>query len=67
MGSMLPYIAAPWILWVWACSIFLMIQIVNGGETMPFLPPMTGNGLYHIKIAMTGGWVIIVLSTLMDV
>jgi len=42
-------------------------SMVNGGKTLPFLPPMTGNGLYHIKIAMTGGWFILVLSKLMDV
>ena len=27
-------------------------------KTMPFLPPMTGHGLFvpHIKMVMTGGW-----------
>ena len=30
------------------------------GKTMPFLPPMTGNGKFMppIKMLMTGGWVI---------
>ena len=43
----------------------MMIHVV---ETMPFLPPMTGNGLYipPINMVMTGGWCVygIVLPTL---
>ena len=42
----------------------------NVGQTMPFLPPMTGHCLYiyttykHDKMVMTGGWFMIVLPTL---
>ena len=32
--------------------------------TMQFLPTMTGNGIYQLFMVMTGGWFMIVLTTL---
>ena len=38
--------------------------MINVGKTMPFLPPMTGNGKHT---TMTLEWFIIVLTTLLNI
>ena len=52
-------ISAAWC-FIWRCPFFFV------GKTMPFLPPMTGNGKFiaPIKMVMSGGWFIVVLPTL---